>query len=66
MEYEDIVRDLRKSTDSADLDTTIGDTILPEYTSRGVDSPESIREYWIDEFRSGFGFVASHIYPRVL
>ena len=38
-EDEDIVSDLRKSTDSADLDTTIRDTILPEYTSRGVDSP---------------------------
>ena len=65
MEYEDIVCDLRESTDSADLDATIRDTIFSHDTSRGVDSPSSTREYWIDELRSGFGFVAVRHDQRV-
>lgn len=59
--HEDIVGDLGSSTDSPDLDASIGDMILPEDTSRRVDSPSSTREYRIDELGSGFGFVACHI-----
>ena len=64
IEDENIVSDLRQTTDSTDLDTTIGDTILSHDTSRGVDSPKSTREEWIDEFCSGFGFVSCHEFSR--
>ena len=60
IEDENIVSDLRQTTDSTDLDTTIGDTILSHDTSRGFDSPSRTRKYWIDELCSCFGFVACH------